>query len=703
VTPPQKEGADFQAIGLQSPIQASTNGNAMIDLAGSPTEAEPLGYANLVSVLSTRGSDGWSSQDIALPHTEATGLLVGEGLEYRFFSEDLSLGIAQPFGSFVALSPQATEATAYLRSNYLNGDVSDHCESSYKSESSCFLPLVTAANTPPGTVFAETSGPPFFLGATPDLSHIVLESSASLTPGSGEGEGLYEWTAGKLTFVGDGKLGDGNNAARHAISDDGSRVIFEGASEGLEGLLLRDTVKQETVRLDAPQGGGKSLKPQFMDASSDGSRIFFLDSGGLTAEASEGGADLYEYDPSAPVGSRLSDLTVDPRFHENAEVAEVLGVSEDGSYVYFAAAGVLAPGAHPAGPGENLYVRHDGTTTLIATLSSEDSPDWSAGLQSLTARVSPDGNWLAFMSNRDLTGYDTNDAVSGHPDEEVYLYDAGTSHLVCASCNPTGARPVGVEYEKLNDQLVGGDRIFEYTTWVAANIPGWTPYRAGAALYQSRYLSDSGRLFFNSNDALVPRDVDGTEDVYEYEPEGVGSCTQSGETFDIHAGGCVGLISSGSSPEESAFLDASETGDDVFFLTKAQLAPQDFDTALDVYDAHVCSAQAPCFPVSPVAPSACATGEACKPAPTPQPPIFGLPSSATFSGAGNITSPKAAPAVTPKSLTRAQKLARALSACRKKKRPKQRAACERKARSQYDVKKSTRAKAKRTKAKKGRR
>ena len=32
--------------------------------------------------------------------------------------------------------------------------------------------------------------------------------------------------------------------------------------------------------------------------------------------------------------------------------------------------------------------------------------------------------YLAFMSDRSLTGYDNTDAVSGQPDEEVYLYDA---------------------------------------------------------------------------------------------------------------------------------------------------------------------------------------------------------------------------------------------------------------------------------------
>ena len=157
---------------------------------------------------------------------------------------------------------------------------------------------------------------------------------------------------------------------------------------------------------------------------------------------------------------------------------------------------------------------------------------------------------------------------------------------MCASCDPTGARPAGVEYAKVEGKLVGGSGVWPQAMGLAANIPGWTPYFLETALYQSRYLSDSGRLFFNSNDGLVSQDVNGNWDVYQYEPPGVGGCTTVSVTFSERSVGCVGLISSGSSPDESAFLDASETGGDVFFLTKASLVSQDLDTSLDVYDAH---------------------------------------------------------------------------------------------------------------------
>ncbi len=705
VTPTQKQGALFDSID-EGLAQASANGDAIEALASQPTEAEPFGNPapgegrGGVSVLSTRGSNGWASQDISPPHKDATGVAVGNGVEYKFFSEDLSLGIVQPFGSFTPLSPEASESTAYLRTDYLNGDVSVHCQSS------CFRPLVTAGNTPPGTVFGQE--PPSgrceldvcgarFVDATPDLSHIILWVN---------GLGLVVWADGRLDSTG-GIGPDLKGTAvlpagvRHAISDDGSRIV--GFSESsAKGLFLRDMIKGETVRLDLPQGGkaSGSQKPVYMTASSDDSRIFFLDEEALTAESSESATDLCEYNLNAPLGSRLSDLTVDQHANEVAQVAQVMGASEDGSYVYFAASGALAPGAvhgacggngSPPGDTEmcNLYVRHAGVTSLVAALSAEDFPDWMIGereadLTEMPVRVSPDGRWLAFMSNRDLTGYDTRDAVSGRLDQEVYLYDASRDKLVCASCNPNGGRPVGVDGGgSFAGRLVGGPG----EGWFAANVPGWPKVNLGHALYQSRYLSDSGRLFFNSNDALVPQDVNGTQDVYEYEPPGAPSpnqseCTSTSITFSVRSGGCVDLVSSGASPEESAFLDASATGGDVFFLTAAKLVSQDFDTALDVYDAHECTTHEPCYAPAPVAPPSCSTGDSCKAAPSPQPALFGSPSSATFSGAGNVPPAGVSSAVKSKSLTRAQELVRALRACQKKSHAR-RAVCARKAKKRY--------------------
>jgi hypothetical protein len=437
--------------------------------------------------------------------------------------------------------------------------------------------------------------------------------------------------------------------------------------------------------------------PKFAVASSDGSRVFFTAGSRLTPDstAKPNTFDLYLCEVGVVAGKlacRLKDLSVDHNSGEPAAVQDtVIGASEDGRYAYFVANGVLAAGATPgncAGEGSgvcNLYVYDAvlGETRFVAQLSGRDFRDWetsgSGGLDILTAGVSPDGRYLAFMSERSLTGYDNVDVHSGQPDVEVFLYDAGTGRMTCASCNPSGARPSGV-FDPGNVGrvlLVDGPGTWQ-GHWLAASIPGWTRTAGfpNSAFYRSRYLSDSGRLFFDSADGLVPRDANGKEDVYEFEPSGVGGCAL--------AAGCVGLISSGTSGEESAFLDASESGDDVFFLTASQLMPQDVDRALDVYDARVCTSSSPCLVSPPSPPVACGTADSCRAAPSSQPGVFGAPPSATFSGAGNPVPGAGKPAARKKVVSVAQKLAAALHRCAKEPR-RRRASCRARAHRRYRV------------------
>jgi hypothetical protein len=232
---------------------------------------------------------------------------------------------------------------------------------------------------------------------------------------------------------------------------------------------------------------------------------------------------------------------------------------------------------------------------------------------------------------------------------------------------------------------VEGFAVWPRGTWLAANVPGWTTYQLGRATYQSRYLLNSGRLFFNSSAALVPRDINGAEDVYEFEPPGSGNCQEGVEGYSQASGWCLGLLSSGTLAGESAFLDASETGEDVFFITTEALLPKDFDDSPDIYDAHECTVSSPCSPESATSVPPCSSEASCKAPAMPQPEIFGPAGSATFSGAGNIAPTPASTAKTKtkgKPLTRAQKLAAALKTC--KKRPKQkRAACEKRAQRAY--------------------
>jgi hypothetical protein len=223
--------------------------------------------------------------------------------------------------------------------------------------------------------------------------------------------------------------------------------------------------------------------------------------------------------------------------------------------------------------------------------------------------------------------------------------------------------------------------------WLAGSIPGWDKGTFHRDVYQPRYLLNNGRLFFDSPDALVPQATNGQENVYEYEPPSNGEttaasdgCATSSSTYSEREGGCIALISSGISSAESAFFDASESGDDVFFITSSKLVPEDFDTSYDVYDAHVCSSGGVSCHTEAVKPPPCTNEESCRPAPGPRPELFGPPPSATFSGTGNAVDSGTAA----RPLSREQKLTRALKICRKKAK-RRRAVCERLAKRRYGV------------------
>jgi hypothetical protein len=655
VSPPNKKGALLGPLASTSNFdttQAASDGSGIAYPASEPVGEGETGHTFGAQILATRHAAGWTSQDISVreslpPEGESATALFGAEEYWHVFSLDLSMGLVEPAVGITRLSPEALGKTLYLR-NYSDG---------------AFQPLENTSNVPPGTQSDDNME---FVGATPDLSHVIFSTTLALTPGAlGGASGieprpnLYDWSAGRLQLVNvlpNGETeqgasfggGDGNGASggmtAHAISANGRWAVWSMLkSTPSRGLYVRDMVEGKTFQL-----GGANAR--FETMSSDGSKVFFTEN-----EAPEGTkpsrGELHMFDTTTDTQTDLTENHLDGE-HSAGVQANLIGASEDGSYVYFIATGVLASGAE--GGADNLYVMHevDGawTTTYVATLSSDDSNSWRSLPEELesvsrelfrqSSRVSSNGRYVTFMSDRSLTGYDNLDAVSGQPDEEVYVYDAGTNRLVCASCDPTGARPTGI----LDDRIPDNPLLVDITAawgkggsgnhWLAGSIPGWNQVFELAS-YQPRYLSDSGRLFFDSPDALVPQDIDGVEDVYEYEPAGVGSCSTATSTFSERSQGCVSLISAGTSASESAFMDASESGDDVFFATASKLTREDYDTSYDVYDTHVCSAAVPCR-AEVVSPPPCTSGDSCKAAPAPQPEIFGPAPSATFKGTGNV-------------------------------------------------------------------
>ena len=404
-----------------------------------------------------------------------------------------------------------------------------------------------------------------------------------------------------------GYSSEGEEITAHAVSNDGSRVFWGVGDSPTRLLFMRDMTRGETIEI----GSGPA---EFEGANTAGTLVFYS---GRECEILTGKTHL----ECRPVTGENNDPVED---------GTVLSTSEDGTWVYFQ-------------QGTSIYARHNNEPArLIASNigNIKPTPVKGANPQSDPWRASPDGGRFAFMSDSPLTGYDNRDALTGVPDEEVYLYNAATGRLVCASCDPTGARPHGTPTGTLLLAVYAVHWGEQEKLSLAATIPGWAPYANTHALYDPRFLSDSGRLFFNAVGGLVPRDVNGQVDTYELEPPGVGGCTTATQTgtvvYSPAADGCVALISSGESPEESVFEDASETGGDVFFLSSSRLSSDDLDGSRSLWDAHVCTAGSPCLGVAVARPPACSTEASCKAAASPQPAVFGAPASATFNGSGNV-------------------------------------------------------------------
>ena len=90
--------------------------------------------------------------------------------------------------------------------------------------------------------------------------------------------------------------------------------------------------------------------------------------------------------------------------------------------------------------------------------------------------VTPDDSHMAFVTAERLTSYDN----AGHL--EMYSYTPATGPIVCDSCNPDGNPPTADVHASQN----------------------------------GLFLTEDGRTFFSTTEALVPRDTNEGIDVYEF-------------------------------------------------------------------------------------------------------------------------------------------------------------------------------------------
>ncbi len=481
----------------------------------------------------------------------------------------------------------------------------------------------------------------------------------------------------------------------------------------------------------------------FQGASKDGAKVFFTTEQPLLDLDRDTGNDLYEAELE---GGRLARLTMvsqgrtsggpgveAPTPGENAEVFAVPRSSDNGEHVYFIARGELTKAVNGVGEAAqagayNLYDYDSvtGTTSLVAVLIStqelqgleatvaarveipaltkqarceslpglgappEEVEECEAELavlrEALPAQITQavrvaveaetgltshetlerlfattaDGRYLIFESAKRLTGAEDTSTV-----RQLFEYDATTGALRRASIGANGYNHNG---NTENPEFV--PRIV-----VPNDAQGGEPTAAASSLS----VSNTGSVFFTSRDRLTPSAMEGHENVYEYEPPATGACAAEA------IGGCLALISPGdeASPAEvrrkPRLLGTDPAGENVFFMSADSLLPRDGDSQLDWYDARVEGG----FEEVSATPG-CGEG-ACQGPAVAGPPLPALDGSAMLGGEAPVALVPEPHALTPhtaKPMTSAQRLAKALKACRAIPRQK-RHACETRTRRRF--------------------
>jgi hypothetical protein len=589
----------------QRSVLASPDGNALTYFTTHP--AVGAGTSSYF-YLARRGAGGWSLL-AAGPQNVPGAYFEDECDQNLYFSPDLTRNVdeegwLQPGEParckrnqevFVPGEPNPTR-NVFLR---------DVATDSYR-----LVNLTPAGVTPANAKFQDASD---------DFSRIFFSEEAPLTADApATARNFYVWeddgvrlltvlpggepvagelveAAGYRPMLGEVVFGSGMAPVTGAVSADGSRAFFYAggnlylrtnpgeAQSPLSGGVCVDPQLACTVQVDAGSGPGPGGGGVFWRADATGSKVIFTAESRLTADstAAPGKPDLYLYDVEA---DQLTDLTATAG--PAADVRGVTAASGDLSRVYFVANGALAPGAEPGNcAGEfaatqtcGLYLAEAGSVTLVATLSRQDNLVWQEGTEprrkprTLLAQASPDGRYLAFTSVLGLTGYDNHDVdVPEFLNRQIFVYDAATSELACASCSPAGSRD--------------GSLTVSFAGNYASSTPG------GTVQWRVNSVLDDGSVLFDSEDPLLTADVNQARDVYRFRDRQ------------------LDLLTSGGYAGPARFRNATPSGRDVYLSTPEQLLAEDLDAGnTSIYDVRVSGG----FPRPQAPPPPCA-GEECRP------------------------------------------------------------------------------------------
>jgi Tol biopolymer transport system component len=349
------------------------------------------------------------------------------------------------------------------------------------------------------------------------------------------------------------------------LTDDGSALAFVYNAAGVPHLYLYEQNLGHAVLV--------ANSATLISLTADGSKIIFTTGEDLVPGDVDQGSDpysaprdIYEYEVDTGDFRRLSGTVAGPGPGNGKASANPVLASRDGSTVYFTSTERL-DGAKGVSGETNLYRAEGGAIHYAMTLSGEPQ----------NPRLTRGGKKLLFASSDRLTAYDN--VANGVAHTEIYAYDSADGSTVCASCRPSGEVPSG--------DAGFGDK--------------WSADQQGE------------RIFFQSTDAVLPQDVNGKADVYEFDA----------------SGNTTSLISTGESPAPSNLAGNSADGRDVFFFSVDSLRPHDQNVGTQkLFDARIGGGFA-----EPPPPAVC-EGEGCRGAGSAK-PADAAPATPSFSGPGN--------------------------------------------------------------------
>jgi hypothetical protein len=617
--------------------------------------------------LGIRGSEGWESSQLS------PGIISRSEGRYESSNPSDIMAAAPDLSCDVVVSDQPLTSDPNARLVIENGGAN-----LYRHNADGSYTLISN-RTPDNPVLPQYQG--FYeaeyqvIGMSNDCRHIVFSSPYHYPGIAGVGESrLYEWDEGTLKNIGIAPGPKGETPVEavggtqfdslNAVSQDGSRAFFsatkltagnptEVGTEGIfvreRGAVTRDVSESETETPD--------LGAVYQGATPDGAHVYFKANAGLTNAASSEGTDLYEYNLET---SRLTDLSV-VHAPGGAAVAGLVGFSEDGSRVYLAAQGQLQAGeggTYAQNVSHETYAIYSiggGSVSYVATITGENLAEGAVvkvsgtgfGSRELRSRVSPEGRYLLFESSEDVTGYDSGGS------REAYLYDAqrGSQPTVCLSCRADGK--ASVTREALLPSVAGTQ----------------SPLDPPQSLVER---DDSAEVFFVSADPLAPGAAEREYNLYEWVHDQVYLIARQ-------------PVGASEVPQRSVitFAGASADGHDLYFADAAALNWENQDERHAIWDARVGGGFTQLPAPSPCDPNA----EASCQGPLAAGPQSPVAASAIFNGLGDVVSQLSKPSTSAtRPLTRAQKLAKALKACRKYRQRAKRGTCERQARSKFATK-----------------